>query len=240
MIFIKNKYTKVYYMLMEKRKKEVLNKNNVYCESHHIIPKSLGGSNEKDNMVNLTAREHYIAHKLLTKMTTGNSKTKMFWAFHRIIHSKNSNFKINSKNYERFRVQWSYFAKENHPSKVTDRWSDIVSESIKKSWENDENRKLSHSTQMKEKWKDGRLSAEQSRINGNHGLLGKQIHNCIDIEYKGVIYYGWRELKEKTGVSKSLYKKYYLNGVDPEIRINANGPKPKSLNMNTIRKEGSV
>ena len=34
-------------------------------ENHHIIPKSLGGSNSKDNLVKLTPREHYIAHLIL-------------------------------------------------------------------------------------------------------------------------------------------------------------------------------
>ena len=62
--------------------------------------------------------------------------------------------------------------------------------------------------------------------NGHHGLTGKDIHNTLDIEYKGVIYYGYRELKESTGVSKHLYNKYYLKGLDPEQRIGKNGPTP--------------
>ena len=44
------------------------------------------------------------------------------------------------------------------------------------------------------------------------------------VENKGKTYYGWRELQEGTGVTKHLYKKYYLNGIDPETRIGANGP----------------
>jgi hypothetical protein len=52
-----------------------------YVESHHIIPKSLGGSNTKNNLVNLTAREHYIAHLLLTKITSGKDRNKMLFAF---------------------------------------------------------------------------------------------------------------------------------------------------------------
>ena len=39
-----------------------------YKESHHIIPRCLGGSDDKDNLVNLTAREHFIAHLLLWKI----------------------------------------------------------------------------------------------------------------------------------------------------------------------------
>ena len=36
-----------------------------YHENHHIIPKSLGGSNDADNMISLTASDHLFAHKLL-------------------------------------------------------------------------------------------------------------------------------------------------------------------------------
>jgi hypothetical protein len=39
-----------------------------YYESHHILPSSLGGSNDKSNRVLLTGREHFVAHRLLSKM----------------------------------------------------------------------------------------------------------------------------------------------------------------------------
>jgi hypothetical protein len=38
-----------------------------YAEKHHIIPRCLGGG-EGDNIVALTAREHFMAHLLLCKM----------------------------------------------------------------------------------------------------------------------------------------------------------------------------
>lgn len=39
-----------------------------YVEVHHIQPRSLGGTDHQDNLVVLTAREHYIAHRLLHKI----------------------------------------------------------------------------------------------------------------------------------------------------------------------------
>jgi hypothetical protein len=39
-----------------------------YMERHHVLPKCMGGSNRKDNLVYLTAKEHFIAHKLLVRM----------------------------------------------------------------------------------------------------------------------------------------------------------------------------
>lgn len=39
-----------------------------YVERHHIVPKCMGGSNQNTNIVKLTAKEHYICHKLLHYM----------------------------------------------------------------------------------------------------------------------------------------------------------------------------
>lgn len=43
----------------------------VYYERHHIIPRCLGGSNDKSNLAFLTAEEHWIAHLLLVKINPG-------------------------------------------------------------------------------------------------------------------------------------------------------------------------
>lgn len=42
-----------------------------YVEKHHIMPRALGGSDNSDNLVTLTSREHFIAHMLLAKMHGG-------------------------------------------------------------------------------------------------------------------------------------------------------------------------
>lgn len=74
MIFINNKYTRVYYSIIDRaRSRNILG----YTEKHHIIPRSLGGSNDSNNLVALTAKEHFICHLLLTRMTQGQDKNKM-------------------------------------------------------------------------------------------------------------------------------------------------------------------
>jgi hypothetical protein len=45
-----------------------------YTERHHALPRCLGGSNDRHNLVHLTAEEHYVAHQLLVKMYPGNGK----------------------------------------------------------------------------------------------------------------------------------------------------------------------
>ena len=44
-----------------------------YKETHHIIPRCLGGTDSKDNLVDLTPEEHYIAHQLLVKIHPKNN-----------------------------------------------------------------------------------------------------------------------------------------------------------------------
>lgn len=62
-------YSKIYKDLVRKSTNSKRTKSSTtYYESHHILPKSLGGSNNKSNLVLLTSREHFVAHKLLTKM----------------------------------------------------------------------------------------------------------------------------------------------------------------------------
>lgn len=60
----------------------------VYVESHHIIPKSKGGSNRKDNLVILTAKEHFVAHHLLWKIHRDRSTFFALWA---MMHDKRNN-----------------------------------------------------------------------------------------------------------------------------------------------------
>ena len=59
-----------------------------YFERHHIIPRSHGGSDEKSNLVNLTYREHFLIHWILTKMhPTGRPHTTMVMALHIMMFS---------------------------------------------------------------------------------------------------------------------------------------------------------
>lgn len=62
-------YTKIYNQIIERSKTEVRNRGcGVYYEAHHIIPRCLGGSNDKSNISLLTAKEHRVAHACLHMM----------------------------------------------------------------------------------------------------------------------------------------------------------------------------
>lgn len=78
-MFLDNKYTNWYNAIIAHAKLRQNNTSN-YIERHHIIPKSLGGNDLDTNLVDLTAREHFICHLLLTKMTNGVDKYRMIKA----------------------------------------------------------------------------------------------------------------------------------------------------------------
>lgn len=39
-----------------------------YRERHHVIPRCMGGTDDNDNLVELTSREHFIVHLLLAEI----------------------------------------------------------------------------------------------------------------------------------------------------------------------------
>lgn len=86
--FLLNKYTRWYNTIVEHRRSNLA---EGYVERHHILPKSMGGSNLDDNLVALTAREHFVCHWLLTKMTVGTDRTKMLRAFNAFKMSSRKN-----------------------------------------------------------------------------------------------------------------------------------------------------
>lgn len=77
-MFKENKYSRIYYSIIARAKSR---KKTGYTETHHILPKSMGGTDEKSNLVDLTAREHYICHLLLPKITDGDNRYKMIYAY---------------------------------------------------------------------------------------------------------------------------------------------------------------
>lgn len=117
-LFIKNKYANYYFNIITKSKQQNQNPN-VYYEKHHIIPKSLGGNNSKSNLVLLTAKQHFICHILLTKMTENDNKRRMVYALHSMGMKNNHtrNRYINSRHYERNKIALSAYMSEQSTNK---------------------------------------------------------------------------------------------------------------------------
>ena len=98
-MFKQNKYTRWYYSIIAARKQQSI---SGYGEKHHIIPVSLGGARGRENIVKLTAREHWVCHQLLTRMVEGVSRMKMLHTC--VLFKKTSG---NSRRYQQLKVQRS-------------------------------------------------------------------------------------------------------------------------------------
>lgn len=61
-------YSAAYYRLIEAARHQSL---QGYVERHHIFPRALGGTNDPSNLIDLTPKQHFIAHRLLAKMYGG-------------------------------------------------------------------------------------------------------------------------------------------------------------------------
>lgn len=102
-MFLDNKYTKWYNSIVEFARSRAI-PTEAYVEKHHIIPRSLGGTNSRKNIVTLTAKEHFICHLLLTKMVESNYQRKMIYAFTNMSRSSGTQQRyINARLFESFK-----------------------------------------------------------------------------------------------------------------------------------------
>ena len=96
-------YEKIYNQIVERAKNRVL---DCYTESHHIIPRCMGGGDEKENLVTLTAREHFICHRLLVQIHPDNNKLKFaLWAMCNMKSKRQSRYVPSSRVYESIKIE---------------------------------------------------------------------------------------------------------------------------------------
>lgn len=110
-------YQKIYNQLCILGQSRIL---DGYVERHHVIPKCIGGLNSKDNITTLTAREHFVAHRLLTKIYPNNSK--LHYAMWRMLNKRwdmERHVVISSRLYEVLRHNVSVAHKEYRHSTET-------------------------------------------------------------------------------------------------------------------------
>lgn len=103
-------YQKIYDQLISQAAnyKRVKGQNQ-YLEEHHILPRSMGGTNDSCNLVLLTAKEHYIAHHLLWRIHPLNrSMAVAFW-----LMSNCQGRKVSSITYSKLRREHSAMVREN-------------------------------------------------------------------------------------------------------------------------------
>lgn len=96
-------YQKIYNNLIDRARSRT---SKGYVEKHHILPRCLGGTDAKENIISLYPEEHYLAHLLLCKIYTGNQKL-LYAAMNMSTGSMMNNGKRNNKAYGWLRRQYA-------------------------------------------------------------------------------------------------------------------------------------
>ena len=108
-------YERTYNQIIERAKNRIL---VGYKETHHIIPRCMNGTDEKDNLVDLTAREHFICHLLLTRTYPTHKGLRLaIWNMCNVKRTYQDRYIPNARLYEIIRTEYREHIKgENHPS----------------------------------------------------------------------------------------------------------------------------
>jgi hypothetical protein len=99
-------YTRIYNQIIERAQTRKL---EGYVEKHHIVPKCIGGLDIKENIVELTAREHFLCHMLLCEIYPQENKLKhaLFLMAIGKQKVKEKTYVIGSRVYERLKEEYS-------------------------------------------------------------------------------------------------------------------------------------
>jgi hypothetical protein len=210
--FLSNKYSKWYFNIIDNAK----NRSQLgYVEKHHIIPKCIGGSNDHYNLVKLTAREHFICHLLLIKMTVGKHKSKMAFAARSMIHltnkkqEKNRDFKVTSRIFEFLRksqskTKSSYKTGIDHPFSTI-----VVVDGIEYGSVLEASQKLKISRHLVRKRASSilsRYSYTHSKVTNGTFKNGKDHPKSIHVTIHGIEYGSLHEASRMLGIPRHHVK----------------------------------
>jgi len=190
-------YKKIYDTLIHKRKQ---NPPIGYIENHHIVMRSMGGSNNKENLVKLTGREHWIAHLLLYKIHRNDKTAHACNMMSMRCEERGIPFVKNSRMYEKIRIRCAKLMsaknkishKGKNNSQYDTRW--ICNLSLK------ENKKIQSSMTIPDGWVAGRNKWKVKNKNSLRKRLDKRISITNGQNVKRIVYYdqlpipdGWWE-----------------------------------------------
>jgi len=145
---------------------------DLYTERHHKIPVSLGGSDDKENTINLTGREHFIAHLILWK-AFGD---KMTTAFFYMCNIKKGKYR-SSKQYAILREEYSKATSRRLKGKPAwNKGKKHSEETKKKISKSGKGRKFSEESKKKiSESNKGKPKSEEARKNMSLGGKGKKL-----------------------------------------------------------------
>jgi len=188
-------YQRIYDQIIDRAKNRYL---NGYYEKHHILPKCLGGSNEKENLVNLTAREHFLCHMLLCRIYPNNKQ--LSYALFLMSTNKNKKdyqkYKVSSKTYERIKEEHSKLLKQPRSKEIVDKITKTWNE---KDWKSPKSRNKKIQEKLTNRdissWKHKIYTEERNKKIGEKNKLNNNV-SINQYDLKGNFIKNWSSISE--------------------------------------------
>jgi hypothetical protein len=102
---MKSRYHNIYNRFIATRPHRTKTLNDE-LEVHHILPRSLGGTDDATNLVTLTPREHFFAHLLLARFKRGSDRLRMVVALWQMSNQPKNRSHITARQYDTIRRQF--------------------------------------------------------------------------------------------------------------------------------------
>ena len=146
-----------------------------YHERHHIVPKCMNGTDDEENLIDLFAREHFEAHRLLAQENSDNYKLVYAWTMMAWTKKGDRNCEVTAEEYEEARKAMSEARKLYTPSEEA---LINMGKAQKRRYENIEERKkaseLAKQREARPGYLEKRIESLKKRYNEDPELRKKQ------------------------------------------------------------------
>lgn len=210
-------YTKIYTDLIISRKNRILEEHEYY-ETHHILPLSMGGKNNEDNLVKLTLREHLLSHWLLWRIHRDSSTGFAFSRISKRVISIMKIVKINCSNkiVHKEASEAHSFANKNKKSSLLNKEISELRKNIKRSYTLSVERK----EQIKIFFQNFKRTPEQNKKIGESNAKSLRGRKMTDDE-KHIRNHKEKTVgKKRTDETKNKIKFARINMIPKEDRLN--------------------
>ena len=170
-----------------------------YHERHHITPRCMGGGDEEENLIDLFAREHFVAHRLLSLEHPDNERLVYAWsimAFCQNFNDGQERYILTPEEYEEARKAIS---RVRLGKPLTDETKKKLSDAHKNlSKQSRENMSNAAKRRCTTEWRQKRSQLMQGKFSGAKNPRAKPVI-CVDTKQ---VYETGLMAEEKTGIDR--------------------------------------